>query len=29
MGHRRHSSPHRGSLAYLPRCRAKSMEARI
>ena len=29
MGHRRHSSPHRGSLAYLPRSRAKSMEARI
>jgi len=29
MGHRRHSAPHRGSLAYLPRCRAKSMEARI
>ena len=29
MGHRRHSSPHRGSLAYLPRGRAKSMEARI
>ena len=29
MGHRRHSAPHRGSLAYLPRGRAKSMEARI
>jgi len=29
MGHRRHSAPHRGSLAYLPRSRAKSMEARI
>jgi large subunit ribosomal protein L3 len=29
MGHRRHSSPHRGSLAYLPKGRAKSMEARI
>ena len=29
MGHRRHSAPRRGSLAYLPRCRAKSMEARI
>ena len=29
MGHRRHSSPRRGSLAYLPRGRAKSMEARI
>ena len=29
MGHRRHSAPHRGSLAYLPRCRAKTMEARI
>ena len=29
MGHRRHSAPRRGSLAYLPRSRAKSMEARI
>ena len=29
MGHRRHSQPHRGSLAYSPRCRAKSMESRI
>jgi len=29
MGHRRHSSPHRGSLAYLPRGRAKTMKARI
>jgi len=29
MGHRKHSQPRRGSLAYLPRCRAKSMEARI
>jgi len=29
MGHRRHSAPHRGSLAYLPRGRAKSIEARI
>ena len=29
MGHRRHSAPRRGSLAYLPRGRAKSMEARI
>lgn len=29
MGHRKHSQPHRGSLAYLPRGRAKSMEARI
>ena len=29
MGHRRHNAPHRGSLAYLPRGRAKSMEARI
>ena len=29
MGHRRHSQPRRGSLAYLPRGRAKSMEARI
>ena len=29
MGHRKHSQPRRGSLAYLPRCRAQSMEARI
>ena len=29
MGHRRHNTPHRGSLAYLPKGRAKSMEARI
>ena len=29
MGHRRHSQPRRGSLAYLPRGRAKSSEARI
>ena len=29
MGHRRHSAPRRGSLAYLTRGRAKSMEARI
>ena len=29
MGHRRHSQPRRGSLAYLPRGRAQSMEARI
>lgn len=29
MGHRKHSQPRRGSLAYLPRSRAKSMEARI
>ncbi len=29
MGHRRHSQPRRGSLAYLPRGRARSMEARI
>jgi len=29
MGHRRQSQPRRGSLAYLPRGRAKSMEARI
>ena len=29
MGHRRHSAPRRGSLAYLPRGRAKSFEARI
>ncbi len=29
MGHRRHSQPRRGSLAYLPKGRAQSMEARI
>ena len=29
MGHRKHGQPRRGSLAYLPRGRAKSMEARI
>ena len=29
MGHRRHSQPRRGSLAYFPRGRAQSMEARI
>jgi len=29
MGLRRHSAPRRGSLAYLPRGRAKSFEARI
>ena len=29
MGHRKHSQPRRGSMAYSPRCRAKSMEARI
>jgi len=29
MGLRRHSAPRRGSLAYLPRGRAKSIEARI
>jgi len=29
MGHRKHSQPRRGSLSYLPRGRAKSMEARI
>ena len=29
MGHRKRSSPRRGSLAYSPRARAKSMEARI
>jgi len=29
LGHRRHSAPRRGSLAYLPRGRAKSFEARI
>ena len=29
MGHRKHGQPRRGSLAYLPRGRAGSMEARI
>ena len=29
MGHRKHSQPRRGSFAYLPRGRAKSMESRI
>jgi len=29
MGHRKHSAPRRGSLAYLPRARAKSLESRI
>ncbi len=29
MGHRKHSQPRRGSIAYLPRQRAKSMEARV
>lgn len=29
MGHRRHSQPRRGSLAYLTKGRAQSMEARI
>ena len=29
MGHRKHSQPRRGSLAYLPRGRAKRMTARI
>src|SRR3990172_1225958 len=29
MGHRKRSQPRRGSLAYLPRGRAKSFEARI
>ena len=29
MGHRKRSQPRRGSLAYSPRSRAKSMEARI
>jgi len=29
MGHRKHSQPRRGSIAYLPRGRAQSMEARI
>jgi large subunit ribosomal protein L3 len=29
MGHRKHSAPRRGSLAYLPRARAKSFESRV
>ncbi len=29
MGHRKHSTPRRGSLAYLPRGRARSFESRI
>lgn len=29
MGHRKHNAPRRGSLAYLPRARAKSIESRI
>jgi len=29
MGHRKNSQPRRGSMAYYPRIRAKSMEARI
>jgi len=29
MGHRKHSAPRRGSLAYLPRGRARSIESRI
>ena len=29
MGHRKRSQPRRGSLAYSPRIRAKSMEARV
>ncbi|KAG2472866.1 MAG: 50S ribosomal protein L3 [Nitrosopumilales archaeon] len=29
MGHRRHSQPRRGSMAYSPRGRAKSMESRL
>ena len=29
MGHRKHSAPRRGSLAYLPRSRARSFESRI
>ncbi len=29
MGHRKHSAPRRGSLAYLPRGRARSFESRI
>ncbi|MEK6865018.1 MAG: 50S ribosomal protein L3, partial [Thermoproteota archaeon] len=29
MGHRKYEQPRRGSMAYYPRVRAKSMEARI
>ena len=29
MGHRKYAQPRRGSAAYYPRGRAKSMEARI
>jgi len=29
MGHRKHSTPRRGSLAYLPRGRARSFESRV
>ena len=29
MGHRKYSAPRRGSLAFLPRSRAKSLESRI
>lgn len=29
MGHRKYSSPRRGSLAFRPRARAKSLEARV
>ncbi|NIP62476.1 MAG: 50S ribosomal protein L3 [Nitrosopumilaceae archaeon] len=29
MGHRKHSQPRRGSLAYLPRSRAKTMEGKF
>jgi large subunit ribosomal protein L3 len=29
MGHRKYSAPRRGSLAFYPRVRAKSEEARV
>ncbi|MEP0826138.1 MAG: 50S ribosomal protein L3, partial [Nitrososphaera sp.] len=29
MGHRKYSAPRRGSVAFRPRARAKSLEARI
>ncbi|MGH9992131.1 MAG: 50S ribosomal protein L3, partial [Nitrososphaera sp.] len=29
MGHRKYSAPRRGSIAFRPRARAKSLEARI
>ena len=29
MGHRKYSSPRRGSVAFRPRARAKSLEARV